>query len=331
MIAERVPALKSIAEDVRSGLLRRPKSLPPQLFYDATGSLLFEQITALPEYYLTRTETAIFEENAAEIVSRAMLSPVLLGERAKDDPVTVSLVELGAGTAAKTRILIRALLRQQRQVVFYPVDVSPEPLRTAAELLPREFPRLEVRPVTADYSRQLRWLREISGRKLVLYIGSSIGNFEPFSATALLARIRRGLAPGDALLLGTDMAKNPSLLLPAYDDAQGVTAAFNKNMLARINREFGGRFDLDAFRHLAVWNAARSRMEMYLESLRPQVIAIDALGLRVPFERCERIHTENSYKFTNPMVQAMLSNAGFQLESTWADARCWFTVHLARV
>ncbi len=317
MIAERVPALPSIADDVLHGLTRAPKALPPRLFYDAVGSALFEQITTLPEYYLTRTETAILEANADEIVCRAGAG--------------ATLIELGAGTAAKTRIILRAVLRHQPRAAFYPVDVSPAPLRVAAEELPCEFPRLAVHPVVADYTASHRWLEQVPGRKVVLYIGSSIGNFEPFQATALLARIRRALAPGDALLLGIDMAKDADVLVPAYDDAEGVTARFNLNMLARINRELGGHFDLNAFHHVALWNPQCSRMEMYLESLQQQTIAIDWLHSQVRFARGERIHTENSYKFTLPMIEAMLADAGFQLETTWSDARDWFTVHLARV
>jgi dimethylhistidine N-methyltransferase len=317
MIPKALPALPPIAAAVAAGLARTPKSLPPTLFYDRIGSELFEQITALPEYYLTRTETAILEQSADEIAARA-------GE-------LVTLIELGAGTAAKTRILIRALLRRQTALAFYPVDVSAGPLRAVAESLPQEFPSVEVRPVAADYTATLRWLADIPGRKLVLYIGSSIGNFEPLPAAALLARIRRALAPGDSLLLGFDMAKEASVLVPAYDDAQGVTAAFNKNVLARINRELGGHFDLDSFWHVAVWNPQESRMEMHLESQRPQAVEIAALQMRIPFAPCERVHTENSYKFTMPMIATMLANAGLRRETTWADARQWFTVHLARV
>ncbi len=317
MIARAQITLSPIANDVLRGLTRTPKSLPPKLLYDAEGSQLFEQITQLPEYYLTRTETGILEANAEEIAARA--------------GTDLTLIELGAGTAAKTRIIIRALLRQQPRLTFYPVDVCAEPLRAAAANLGREQPAVRVKGVVADYTHNLRWLKDIEGRKLVLYIGSSIGNFEPLQAAALLAKIRRSLSPGDALLLGTDMAKDPLTLVVAYDDAQGVTTSFNKNVLARINRELGGHFDLESFRHLAVWNPRRSRMEMYLESMRPQEVAIDALGISVKFASCERLHTENSYKFTLPMIQSMMENSGMTLETTWTDARDFFTVHLARV
>jgi uncharacterized SAM-dependent methyltransferase len=171
----------------------------------------------------------------------------------------------------------------------------------------------------------------MAGRKLVLYLGSSIGNFEPDAASAVLRKLHSHLNPGDCLLLGTDMAKSLSLLLPAYDDHRGVTAQFNKNMLARINRELGGHFDLEAFRHTVEWNAANSRIEIYLESTEDQNIPIDVLGLTIRFRAGERIHTENSYKYTPAMVQATLSRGGFRVERTWTDPQRWFGVHLARV
>jgi L-histidine Nalpha-methyltransferase len=317
MIAEQIGVDSSIAEDVLSGLGRTPKSLPAKLFYDSQGSALFAQITRLPEYYLTRIETAILERYAEEMVARA------------GNPLT--LVELGAGNAAKTRIVIRALLGRQPCSTFYPVDVSAEPLWEAAENLPLEFGGLRVEPVVADYWSSLGWVRRVPGRKLVLYIGSSIGNFDPVTATALLAKMRRVLSAGDALLLGTDLAKDPAVLVPAYDDAQGVTARFNLNMLARINRELGGHFDLASFRHVAEWNDQLSCMQMHLESTHAQTVPIDGLGRRVRFACGERIHTEDSYKFTAAMIDAVVANAGLVLEATWTDPRRWFAVHLARV
>ncbi len=178
------------------------------------------------------------------------------------------MVELGAGTATKTSILIEELLRRQPRALFYPIDVSPSALQEAAAQLGRQFPQLRVNPIVADYTGGVEALNRISGRKLVLYIGSSIGNFEPDESVRMLRRIRRTLRAGDALLLGADFAKSPKVLIPAYDDAQGVTAAFNKNILARINRELEADFDLDAFRHVAMWNRRCSRMEMHLESTR---------------------------------------------------------------
>ena len=186
-------------------------------------------------------------------------------------------------------------------------------------------------PVVADYSGGVPALSRISGRKLVLFIGSSIGNYDPPEAIAMLRRIRRSLRPGDALLLGTDLAKSSKILLPAYDDAQGVTAEFNKNMLARLNRELDADFDLDAFRHVALWNRRCSRMEIYLESTTKQSVFIPAIDLDVAFAAGERIHTENSYKYTGEMVNQILNEAGFKLERTWSDPKHWFGVHLARV
>ena len=188
-----------------------------------------------------------------------------------------------------------------------------------------------MRPVVADFSHGFAFLRDVPGRKLVLYLGSSIGNFDPEDAVPMLGQICAELRPGDALLLGTDLAKDPAVLLPAYDDAQGVTEKFNKNILRRINRELGADFDLDFFRHVALWNAKQSRMEIYLESSRPQTVTLGLLSLRVKFANGERIHTENSYKYTLSMVRNMLEPAGFALDRTWFDERKWFALHLARV
>jgi dimethylhistidine N-methyltransferase len=188
-----------------------------------------------------------------------------------------------------------------------------------------------VNPIVADYTGGVDALSRISGRKLVLYIGSSIGNFEPDESVCMLRRIRRSLRAGDALLLGTDMAKSSKVLVPAYDDAQGVTAEFNKNILARLNRELDADFDLAAFRHLAVWNKRCSRMEMHLESLQVQSVFLAAIEMDVSFAAGERIHTENSYKYTDEMVGTILRESGFKLEQTWHDRQKWFGVHLARV
>ena len=317
MISSNQRLVSPIAEDVWRGLTGNPKTLPPWLFYDRIGSELFEEITRLPEYYLTRTEHAIFDTYADEMVQAA-------GQG-------LTLIELGAGTATKTDAVIGAVLKQQRELTFYPVDVSPNALQVAVQHLTRKHAGLTVDPIVADYTVGVPGLEEIGGRKLLLYIGSSIGNFEPMEATALLARLRRSLAPGDALLFGTDMVKAPSALIPAYHDAQGVTARFNLNLLARINRELGANFSLDAFRHVALWNANESRMEMHIESLKKQVVSVLDLGLSVRFANGERIHTENSYKFTMHMICSILQNAGFTLERTWMDKREWFGLHLARV
>jgi len=305
------------ASAAREGLSATPKWLPAKLFYDEVGSALFERITELPEYYLTRTERAIFESFAAEILQAAGPS--------------LTMVELGAGTAAKTCVLIEELLRRQPRALFYPIDVSPSALRKAATQLGTQFPQLRVNPIIADYTGGVEALNRISGRKLVLYIGSSIGNFEPNESVRLLRRIRRSLRAGDALLLGADFAKSPKILIPAYDDSQGVTAAFNKNILTRINRELEANFDLDAFRHVALWNRRCSRMEMHLESTAAQQVFVPVLDMDIAFAKGERIHTENSYKYTVEMIESILRESDFKLEQSWQDRRKWFGVHLARV
>ena len=317
MIALQRTLIPEIALDVIEGLTAYPKSLPPKLFYDAEGSALFEEITRLPEYYLTRTELGIFQARADEICKAC-------------DP-GVSLVELGAGSGHKTRTIIAALLRRQLAVKYFPVDVSPAALEFAKRSLEAEFDYLSVRPILMDYFESMQFLRRIPAPRLVLYIGSSIGNLEPEQAGLLLSHLRASLEPGDCFLLGTDLVKEREILLPAYDDAQGVTAAFNKNVLARINRELGGHFDLALFKHVAVWNERESRMEMYLESRVEQVVRVDVLNLSVPFSKGERIHTENSYKYRVQGVRTMMQQAGFELDHTWYDERKWFAVHLARV
>jgi dimethylhistidine N-methyltransferase len=290
--------------------------LPPWLFYDATGSRLFEQITRLPEYYLTRCEREILARYAREMIERAGSN--------------LSLVELGAGTAAKTGTIIRALLRRQLRVEFYPVDVCASALQVARQSLTAISDRVKVHPIVADYTQGLDGVAQLRGRKLALYLGSSIGNFEPEAATVVLQTLRAHLRSGDALLLGTDLVKSESLLLPAYDDSAGVTARFNKNLLVRINRELDGQFDLHAFHHRARWNDKCSRMEMHLESGKEQTVAIDRLGLQIPFRTGESIHTENSYKHTTESVHSILHRSGFQPEHTWMDRCGYFAVHLAR-
>lgn len=318
MTAFRSPAVFSpIAEDVLRGLSAPQKTLPPKLFYDAEGSALFEEITRTPEYYPTRTERSIFERHAGEIVRAA-------GEN-------LTLVELGAGSASKTRVLISAILRRQLRLEFHPVDVSPAALDEAVRSLNGDFPHLHVAPITADYTRQLPRLQALPGRKLVLFIGSTIGNFEPREALDFLVSVRRSLGAGDALLLGFDMVKDPQVLHAAYNDAGGVTARFNLNVLARINRELGAEFDLRRFAHVAFWNPDASRVEMHLESLARQSVRVRDLGRSFHFDAGERIHTENSYKFTSASIRALLRKAGLQLENTWHDPQDWFSLVLGRV
>ena len=317
----------AVACEVRDGLTAHPKCLSPWLFYDEAGSKLFEEITRLPEYYLTRTERQIFLDHANDIIELARGSNCL------------AVVELGAGTATKTGILLRAALRGQSRLVYQPIDVSPSALDEARESLEASFPGLTVRPNVANYvTEPLVIDRPPSSRVLALYIGSSIGNFTPSEAKGILQNLRSQLIPGDALLLGTDLApgehKSEAALLEAYDDAAGVTAAFNRNVLTRINKDLGSDFDGDAFRHKAIWNAEDSRIEMHLESVARQTVYVPANAacpaLSLVFEKGETIHTENSYKFTVASIEELLGDCGFASEKVFMDAKDLFAVTLAR-
>lgn len=311
------PVLTStIAEDVLLGLSAEPRRLPAKLFYDAAGSRLFEEITRTPEYYPTRTERAILEDHAAEIARAAGSN--------------LTLVELGAGSASKTRVLISAILRRQLRLEFHPVDVSPAALKEALSSLNGDFTNLKVSPIVADYTDHVPRLDSLPARKLVLFIGSTIGNFEPQQAVRFLQRVRRSLQPGDALLLGFDMVKDAQVLHAAYNDAAGVTAQFNKNLLARINRELDADFDLDEFNHVAFWNRRASRIEMHLESRVDQSVRVRDLNRTFHFSFGERIHTENSYKFTTSSIRKLVRLSGFKMEQTWTDPQEWFSVVLAR-
>ena len=291
--------------------------MPPWLLYDDIGSALFEDITRLPEYYLTRTERGILLRYSRDILDAA------------GGPLEI--VELGAGSAVKTRLLLEAALAVQPRVRYLPVDVSRAALAQATSAL-RGLPRLEVLPVLARYPEELGFLQQPTDRRrLVLFLGSNIGNYEPTSALELLAGVRARLSVGDALLIGADRRKSPSIVLPAYDDAAGVTARFNKNMLTRINRDLGATFNVDHFRHVVCWNDRCSRVELYLESAVAQRVAISALDAHVIFAARERIHTESSYKLTLARLRGLLFSAGFAPETTWSDERRWFGLTLGRV
>ena len=310
------PKVSPIADDVVRGLTSFPKTLSPKLFYDAAGSELFDRITELPEYYPTETERSIFREYAGDIIAQG-------GDCS-------AIVELGAGSASKTVLILQALLQVQPGARYYPVDVSGAALDACRERMRHLLPRLRVVPKVLDFTRGMLQFRQVPGRKLFLFIGSSIGNFEPLEAGLFLKQVRSSMNAGDALLLGTDMRKSPDVLIPAYDDPAGVTALFNQNVLARLNRELGADFDLETFAHRVVWNDRLSRIEMHLESLREQEVYISALNVELRFAQGETIHTENSYKFTMPMVRSIAENGGFHVEKTWGDAKGWFTVHLLR-
>jgi L-histidine N-alpha-methyltransferase len=326
---------EAVALEARSGLTSTPRTLSPWLFYDHDGSHLFEQITHLPEYYLTRTERAIFTAHADEIISRAAASTT-------QPAPALTLIELGAGTATKTGILLAAAVRQQGSVVYQPVDVSESALAAATENILSNIPGVTVRCQIADYTSQPLPLNRLPHtRTLALYIGSSIGNFDPHNAIEVLSNLRAQLQPGDMLLLGADLAptsaasphKTVASLLAAYNDAAGITAAFNLNILARLNRDLGANFNLANFRHHARWNPAKSRIEMHLESLTHQTVAIPANStgpaLTLHFTPGETIHTENSYKFTPSAIHTLLAAARFTPTQTWHDPQHLFAVTLA--
>ena len=328
-IATPVLLNEAVLHEALTGLTSTPqKTLAPWLFYDERGSQLFEEITTLPEYYLTRTERALFAAHADDIL-REFTSPngsSLPSENA------ITIAELGAGTASKTGLLLQAATRFQSEVLYRPIDVSPTALHEAAASLPANIPGVVVQPQVANYVTEHYTLhRPHDHRILALYIGSSIGNFSPTEARSILHRLRSHLAPGDALLLGTDLAPGPhksvATLLAAYDDKDGVTAAFNKNILTRLNRDLDADFNPDAFAHRARWNAAHSRIEMHLESLFHQTIHV--ASQRITFARGETIHTENSHKFTDDALSSLLTSTGFTPTRTFHDPNRSFAVTLA--
>jgi L-histidine Nalpha-methyltransferase len=293
-------------EDVRAGLTARPKTLPPKYFYDELGSLLFEAICRLPEYYLTRAEAEILSRHAGEIVGRL--------------PGRLGLVELGSGSSTKTRHMIEAILGRQGELRYQPIDISAAILEESAAGLLRQYPGLSVAAQVGDYTRGLNLVARDEGeRLLVLFLGSNIGNYDPQAGRALLGQVRRALKVGDALLLGADLKKSPAVLEAAYADPTGVTAAFNFNLLARINRELGGEFDLKQFEHRAVYNREAGRVEAHLVSRTAQSVKINALNLAVEFAAGETIHTENSYKYDLPQLAALARETGFRAEEVWLD------------
>ncbi len=318
-----------VAQAARTGLTATPKTLPPWLFYDERGSQLFEQITNLPEYYLTRTERALFLAHAEDILD------ALEGE--------ITIAELGAGTATKTGILLAAAAHRQSNVLYQPIDVSPSALDEARDNLEATLPGVTVHTQIANYiTEPIRIERPHTdagdARILALYIGSSIGNFSPREANGILTNLRAQLRPGDTLLLGTDLApstKKPvDELLAAYDDPAQVTAAFNFNILTRLNRELGTDFQLDCFRHEARWNPAQSRIEMHLVARLTHTVQLPAGAAgdtRIPihFAAGESVHTENSRKFTRPSIAAMLEPTGFRPNRTFTDPDDRFAVTLA--
>jgi L-histidine N-alpha-methyltransferase len=307
----------TFAEDVRRGLTSSPKFLYPKYFYDELGSLLFEAITALPEYYPTRAEAEILRTHAREIVA-TLGGPVWL-------------LELGSGDGQKTRLVIEALLARQGKLEYVPVDISESAVEASSRSLLFSYPDLRITGYIGEYQTALRKIREdrrAPGLTLVLFLGSTLGNLDPEERRTLLREVRALLDPGEGFLLGVDLKKAESVLIPAYDDALGVTAAFNLNLLVRVNRELGGEFNLGAFRHKAVYNPREGRMEMHLESRRAQTVAIRSLGVEIPFVAGETIHTESSYKFDREQIAALAADTGFEVRKTWTDSEERFASNL---
>lgn len=305
----------SFAQDVAAGLTARPKRLSSKYLYDEVGSALFEAITVLPEYYLTRAETEILREWGWQIV------------RVLDSPI--DFLELGSGSAVKTRLLIGEALRVQGRLRYSPIDISTEALRASSMALVEAYPGLAVRAYAGDYfdvlaSRALRFDRRV----LAMFMGSNIGNYEPEQAARILSLLRDALRPGDGLLIGIDLKKDPSILELAYDDPAGVTAAFNRNLLARMNRELGANFDAKNFEYHVRYDEARGAVDAFLEARGPARVHVSAKQLDVEFVAGERIHTESAYKYAPSDIAQLATTTGFTTASSWTDRAGRFSVNL---
>ena len=298
-----------LREEVRLGLTSTPKELQPKWFYDQRGSELFDAITQLPEYYLTRAERSILERHAGEIA-------------ALTDAAT--LIELGSGTSDKTRLLLDAVAPRR----FVPFDVSEETLRASAQRLAREYPALDVQAVVGDFEHHLPLLPR-NGRRLLAFLGSTIGNLPPTRRSLFLSAVAATLGDGDTFLLGVDLVKSPARLVAAYDDASGVTREFNLNVLRLLNHKLDGHFDVSAFEHVARWNAEAEWMEMFVRSLREQTVRLDALELEVGFDAGELMRTEISAKFHQRRLTGELEAAGLAVQRWWTDDAGDFAVLLA--
>jgi dimethylhistidine N-methyltransferase len=307
--ADAAEADSSFARDVIAGLTARPKRLSPKYFYDQAGAQLFDDITALPEYYLTRCELEILRERAPEM--------------ARFFPAGSALIEFGSGSSKKVRILLAAA---PTIAAYIPVDISSEMLVQEAEELRRDYPRLAVLPVEADFTQPFSLPAEAAGMAHTgFFPGSTIGNFEPHEACAFLRHAGRMLGRRATLIIGVDLVKDVSVLNAAYDDAAGVTAKFNLNLLARINRELGANFDLAGFSHEAFYNAERHRIEMHLASKKRQKVRV--AGRAIEFRAGETIHTENSYKYTLDSFCALARGSGWDPVAVWTDAGANFSIH----
>ncbi|MEZ5078777.1 MAG: L-histidine N(alpha)-methyltransferase [Solirubrobacterales bacterium] len=308
-------AAATMAREVRAGLCAYPKELSPKYFYDERGSLLFEQITELSEYYPTRVERSILRERSGEILAAAGG-----GE---------TLVELGSGSAAKTRHLLDAMRDSGQLRTYVPVDISEEITHETAASLVDEYPGLEVRGLVCDFERDLERIPSGGGRRMIAFLGGTIGNLYPLERQAFLERIAALLGPGDHLLLGTDLIKDPVRLEAAYDDSAGITAEFNKNVLAVLNRELGADFDLDAFEHVARFDAEAERMDIRLRSLADQEVRIEGLDLEVPFAAGEEMRTEISTKFTRERLESVYAGSGMEMRGWFTDPAGDYALSLA--
>jgi L-histidine N-alpha-methyltransferase len=305
---------RELRADVRTGLTAAAKWLPPKWFYDARGSRLFEDITRLPEYYPTRTERLILERRAADV---ARLT------EAK------TLIELGSGSSEKTRLLLDALTGHGSLGAFVPMDVSASALDEATTRLAAAYPGISVRGIVADFTRHLEHL-PAGGDRLIAFLGGTIGNFTPDERAVFFAALRSALGTGEYLLLGTDLVKDPAILVPAYDDSAGVTAAFNRNVLYVVNRELGADFDPEAFEHVALWDADNEWIEMRLRASGPMRVTIRDLDLTVDFAAGEDLRTEISAKFRRDGLERELTAAGFALEHFWTDPAGYFALSLVK-
>ncbi|MEN3221829.1 L-histidine N(alpha)-methyltransferase [Mycolicibacterium porcinum] len=306
-------AATALRRDVREGLTQEPKMLPPKWFYDSVGSDLFDQITRLPEYYPTRTEAQILRQRSPEIVAAAGAD---------------TLVELGSGTSEKTRMLLDAMRDGGQLRRFIPFDVDAGVLRAAGDAIGQEYPGIEIDAVCGDFEEHLGKIPAV-GRRLVAFLGSTIGNLTPGPRAEFLSSLAQTLQPGDSLLLGTDLVKDAGRLVRAYDDSAGVTAAFNRNVLSVVNRELDADFDLDAFEHVAKWNADEERIEMWLRAGAPQQVRVAALDLDVAFVAGEEMLTEVSCKFRADGVADELAKAVLRQTHWWTDEAGDFGLSLA--
>lgn len=321
-IASKTQTTQAIADGAHKGLTGLKKALPSWLFYDDKGTELFEQITRLPEYYLTRVECGILKVHADDILRLATSSRPL------------SIVELGCGPAPKCGVLLTTLLRQQVSALYQPVDVSETALELTRSNIRNRFSGVDCHPQLANYVNQPLILeRRPCGRILAVYLGSSIGNFPPTEAHSILINLRAQLAKGDSLLLGTDMVKDERVLLSAYDDSSGTTAAFNRNVLTRLNRELGANFDSDGFEHVVAWNRYEACIEMHLRPAREERVTIPPIAghpeLKITIHAGETIHTGSRYKFNPESVSSLLDSCGFSSVRAWQDPGKMFTVTLA--